>query len=252
MFVKICENCAEEHIGEYGSGRFCSVKCSRSFSTKEKRDVINKSVSVSLKGRGNSSIDKECNFCKSKFTTTWKKRNQLYCSLKCKYESQIIRENKLCPICKKNYTHNKRACSRECLSRDPEFNRVISSNNKGGRCKWIEYKKKNGDIIKLQGTYELRFAKILDEIDINWIKPTIWNREHQFNWLDKKGKSHWYTPDFFSPLLNRYFETKGYWTNLQLEKKEFIETLSNVSIIYNKDILKIENNICSLLYLIRT
>lgn len=46
-----CENCGIEHDGEYGSGRFCSSKCARSFSTKAKRKEINKKVSEKLSGR---------------------------------------------------------------------------------------------------------------------------------------------------------------------------------------------------------
>ena len=43
--------CSREHSGEYGSGRFCSEKCSKGFSTKEKRDKINEMVSKKLKGK---------------------------------------------------------------------------------------------------------------------------------------------------------------------------------------------------------
>jgi len=46
-----CENCGEKHNGEYGSGRFCSSKCARGFSTKAKRKEINEKVSNSLKGK---------------------------------------------------------------------------------------------------------------------------------------------------------------------------------------------------------
>jgi len=46
--MNICENCEKEHNGEYGSGRFCSSKCARCFSTKEKRQEINKKVSETL------------------------------------------------------------------------------------------------------------------------------------------------------------------------------------------------------------
>jgi len=46
-----CENCNKEHDGSYGSGRFCSSKCARGFSTKSKRGEINKKVSKSLSGR---------------------------------------------------------------------------------------------------------------------------------------------------------------------------------------------------------
>jgi len=40
-----CENCGSSHDGSYGSGRFCSEKCSRGFSTKSKRNDINQAVS---------------------------------------------------------------------------------------------------------------------------------------------------------------------------------------------------------------
>lgn len=46
----ICELCGEEHNGNYGSGRFCSQKCARSFGTKSKRQEINQRVSEKLKG----------------------------------------------------------------------------------------------------------------------------------------------------------------------------------------------------------
>jgi len=46
-----CENCFIEHEGSYGSGRFCSSVCSRSFSTKAKREQINLKVKEKLSGR---------------------------------------------------------------------------------------------------------------------------------------------------------------------------------------------------------
>ena len=30
----VCENCGKEHLCNYGSGRFCSKECARSYSTK--------------------------------------------------------------------------------------------------------------------------------------------------------------------------------------------------------------------------
>ena len=47
--MKKCENCNKKHDGSYGSGRFCSSKCARGFSTKSKREEINKQVSKALK-----------------------------------------------------------------------------------------------------------------------------------------------------------------------------------------------------------
>lgn len=48
----ICENCEKDHNGLYGSGRFCSSKCARGFSTKAKRKEINATVSKIAKERG--------------------------------------------------------------------------------------------------------------------------------------------------------------------------------------------------------
>jgi len=46
-----CEYCASHHESKYGSGRFCNQKCARAFSSKAKREEINKKVSETLKGR---------------------------------------------------------------------------------------------------------------------------------------------------------------------------------------------------------
>ena len=45
----ICEYCQKEHDGSYGSGRFCCAFCARGFSTRDKRQKINKKVSETLK-----------------------------------------------------------------------------------------------------------------------------------------------------------------------------------------------------------
>ena len=50
-----CENCNKEHCGSYGSGRFCSSRCARGFSTKQKREEINIAVSKKMQGRKTNS-----------------------------------------------------------------------------------------------------------------------------------------------------------------------------------------------------
>lgn len=60
----ICENCGISHNGSYGSGRFCSQKCSRGFSTKFKRGEINYKVSKTLKNKYPKLI-KKCISCNS-------------------------------------------------------------------------------------------------------------------------------------------------------------------------------------------
>jgi hypothetical protein len=81
--MKICENCQCEHNGSYGSGRFCSEKCSRSFVTKAKRKEINEKISKKLSNLGHAPIIKLCSVCNNQFTVNWAKRTQQYCSKKC-------------------------------------------------------------------------------------------------------------------------------------------------------------------------
>ena len=45
--MKKCENCNKEHDGNYGSGRFCCQKCTKSFAarkTEEIKEKISKGV----------------------------------------------------------------------------------------------------------------------------------------------------------------------------------------------------------------
>ena len=58
-----CENCNKQHEGNYASGRFCSLQCSRGFSTKNKRAEINRRVSEKMKEKGNGLVDKICENC---------------------------------------------------------------------------------------------------------------------------------------------------------------------------------------------
>lgn len=76
--MKKCENCDNDHDSNYGSGRFCSSKCSRSFSTKDKRSLINEKVSKSLT---KDAYKKICKFCKNEFET--KRKQRLFCSNSC-------------------------------------------------------------------------------------------------------------------------------------------------------------------------
>ena len=65
----ICEKCGEEHNGSYGSGRFCSEKCARSFSTikDDKKDtkkvkciICNNEKIINKRASSKNFICKEC------------------------------------------------------------------------------------------------------------------------------------------------------------------------------------------------
>lgn len=85
-----CENCGNYHDGTYGSGRFCSSKCARGFSTKHKRAEINEKVSKKLKGlvpsnKGKFLIERttrHCKTCNNIFTVKINSTKE-YCCGKC-------------------------------------------------------------------------------------------------------------------------------------------------------------------------
>jgi hypothetical protein len=197
-----CENCGCKHDGSYGSGRFCSTKCSRGFSTKAKRKEINEKVSKSLKEKSHfhGKLKKKeiyheivCKGCKTTFSTL--NINQKYCS----------------KICVSRYS-----CIGITKSDETKLNMklgVLKSYKNGrkvfgGTTKWYKYKN-----IKVQGTYELRTCKILDK----WKKEKKikdWeytNDRVQYIGIDKK--KHTYLLDF-KVLENDnsfyYLETKGW------------------------------------------
>jgi hypothetical protein len=69
----ICENCGKEHLGNYGSGRFCSKECARSFSTKNvkhKELKITKCVDCGKDiyiSKNASKINARCDDCKLQY-----------------------------------------------------------------------------------------------------------------------------------------------------------------------------------------
>lgn len=85
--MSLCEKCYSQHDGTYGSGRFCSANCSRSFSSSLKREETNKKVSKSLKNKKRSKrwigkdITRNCKFCEIQFQA--KRPDQVACSREC-------------------------------------------------------------------------------------------------------------------------------------------------------------------------
>lgn len=85
-----CENCSNENEGKYASGRFCSSSCAKSFSTKNKRSLINSKLSKKLKGKKLS-------------PNTYQKRygKKINKSTTCKYcKNTISDKKKVCHVCR--------------------------------------------------------------------------------------------------------------------------------------------------------
>lgn len=65
---------------------------------------------------------------------------------------------------------------------------------------------------KFHGTWELRYAKYLDENNIKWRRP-----KEKFQYIFE-NKNRYYTPDFYLTEENIYIEIKGYETDKDVAK----------------------------------
>jgi len=82
-----CENCNEKHDGSYGSGRFCTSKCARSFNAKTNRVETNKKVSFTLRSKKltpwNKGVNSEIIICKNCKKEFYAYKNRMFCSRSC-------------------------------------------------------------------------------------------------------------------------------------------------------------------------
>lgn len=120
-----CENCQKKHNGSYGSGRFCSQKCARAYATKLNRKEINKKVSLTMRGTGDSSesrkdkcpicggtknkVSKRCKFCIPQVTAKTRKKLSKLMKERCKSpeERKRLRDiGRKGGFGKKGYTRN--------------------------------------------------------------------------------------------------------------------------------------------------
>lgn len=172
-----CENCGCQHIGNFGSGRFCSMKCSRSFSTKDKRDIINEKVSKKLRKERKVLT---CESCKNKFQHRYLKKT---CSKKCQDDLQRGRSKK------GNYSANG------------------GIRNGGGKSKVFSYISWLGEEMFLNKD-EIKLASIFDK------HRFIWNRNWKgFSYIDTNGKKRNFFPDFYVKDIDSYVEYKGWLTS---------------------------------------
>ena len=190
--MKKCENCSIDHDGSIGSGRFCSLKCSRSFSTKSKRKEINEKVSLTLKGRespkkGNYIIERiiekcsrdNCNVMLEKYFDVGMK----FCS----------------KACASSYSSKKRCNSLEERNRMREIGRKGGFGKKGITKNGTRYESGLEKIcfeyledlaIKFQPHKQITGSSKVCDVYINdfdlWIEIDGINREKRKKWLGKQ------------------------------------------------------------------
>jgi len=93
---------------------------------------------------------------------------------------------------------------------------IPHSQHEGGVGGKPAYYTKLSDVkVLLQSTYELRFAKFLDTLQLDWFCHSEMKPIH---YIMPDGTQHKYLPDFYVPAWNVYFDTKGYFPPEQQAK----------------------------------
>lgn len=178
-----CPECESYHQ----NNKFCSESCAASYNNRNRtRSVeVRKKISRSLSG-----IDREPQSYKIYF-------------INCKNCGDIFVDSY-----SKQYAGLRICCSEEC---------VEMLNAKGG---YKNSKKSKYKGVKLDSSWELAYAKYLDENNISWTRP-----KQSFSY-EFKGKKRRYYPDFYLVDENVYVEIKGYKTEKDEAKwRDFTEEL---------------------------
>jgi hypothetical protein len=90
-----------------------------------------------------------------------------------------------------------------------------------GRSKKYDYTSPIAGKIKVDGTWELRTAKYLDKLNVEWSR-----NKTRFPYTRPDGKESTYQPDFYVKNWNAFLEIKGYETDLDRAKwDQFPHTL---------------------------
>ena len=193
--MRSCENCGQNHTVQYGSGRFCSSKCARGFSTKQKRKEINEKVSKKLKRERTLREERTCQICKKKFivkiTSTVKT-----CSVKCgaiKGNSYIEKREKLSQL------------RIEALKRG-----IVNGKSK----KYVYFFK--GDSIRCDSKIEYACCNYFDNLGADNIKRCDFHIEYKIN-----DVVHRFLPDFIVSLKEKIYivEAKSYVSLKTLNEK---------------------------------
>jgi hypothetical protein len=223
--MKNCENCGILHFVDYGSGRFCSSFCSRSFSTKNKRSEINEKLrkKFSLKIK-----EKICLKCGKKYEFKRDRKTQKYCSRSCN-SSEVNKGKKI-----SDETKTK-------ISDSVKNSYIKGKSVSGGRTKWYQYKD-----IKVQGSFEIRTCIILDKLkEIKEIYDWEYTKD-RITYIGEDGKIHTYIIDFkvfYSETNFYYLETKGYLTNKDVIKWEHTRKTNRLDVWFYRDIFEKEKEL---------
>lgn len=276
----ICKNCGVNEgvkYGKYTTGEFCCYRCSKAFSTKDKRKDINAKLSIQAKKRyvsitnkrkcvscGDITINKKSKYCKDcQSLVRWKK---FFLKLNIQHSNLKTANNEALLLLSKEYFTNKKSLLQIRDEYHIMFNSVYfffkkhninlrnlseshkSSYKEGRNPSVVCTRHKHGqhitwfgETIYYRSSYEERLMKILD------LKQELYYYEKlRFQYvINDEHKT--YIADFYLPERNLIIEVKGEW--FQKKDKEQIEAKRKsvlrggyyYMMVGNKEIKELEN-----------
>lgn len=144
-----------------------------------------------------------------------------------KRSSEKYKQNKLLGLHKIKVNpmedpNNRKKISETCLQK---------SKNGTWHTSLAKYMHINYKGVDLHGSWELKYAQYLDKNNISWERC-----KDRFPY-EYENNIHYYTPDFFLPLLDKYVEIKGYTTNKDYAKWDQFPKDRTLEILKEKDLL---------------
>jgi hypothetical protein len=102
-----------------------------------------------------------------------------------------------------------------------------------------EYQSKNNGIIKVMGSWELKYVKYLDENNINWIQN---KNKFYYEFDGLMNKCGYYVPDFYLIDEEVYIEIKGYETDKDRAKWKWFP--HKLKVLKRKELSSHPYNLC--------
>lgn len=108
--------------------------------------------------------------------------------------------------------------------------------------KWFNLKNISGESFIVRGTWELLVGTKLNEANIEW------KRKIYLNYTDDNGLKRTYTPDFYIPILDRYIEVKGFFSEKDKDKLKKVIKEHNINLlILRESDIKDPDNLISII-----
>jgi len=226
--MNFCPTCNKEiRINQ----KYCNSSCfaTRNNKMRAKRTLESRQkTSKALKGRiRNIEIyaSRPCEVCKKEFIPTQQDKKNPY--------NGILK--------------SKRFCSYEC--KNINQSKVLSLALKGksggprkgaGRSKGSYYKD-----FWMDSTWEVAFAKRLDELSVKWERNI---NKYSFSYTNINDENRRYFPDFYLTNYDLFVEIKGFWTKeVRHKMNDVVSTNKDLKLLIIDDIEIIENFNISLL-----